>query len=352
MRLSQWVLLVLALILLLGLLFPERVPIPIVSDVLRALRPKPEQACPDFSAALPGEWQIVMNRQEETDGDEEKECVLIYRYDSRSEKVGPLGGVVYDLQPERAPVSLETPVAYRPAAYVPYQLLPRPGGQGYLGETKVEIGVYNANGDARNDVVVLGYAGYDFPVSLSIFEWVDKVQGYRSLIGPYYAHPETPMIFADAGITIEREEITQPDGTKTQGKIARVLARRRLYDPPHYARSQLARQTEYKWGAGGILVPLPDESIVFAFGRPEAAENPAQPEYAVMYPEAAVLAYYPDGQVLEIYAPQENLDLPQAPVLVRVKVRRGDAQAIETWAVRRHSEGRVGEPVKWRLEKQ
>jgi len=351
MHLSRWVLAVLALILLLALLFPERIPIPLVSDVLRALRPKQEQECPDFSAALPSEWQVVVNRQEETDGDEEKECVLIYRYDSRPEKVGPLGGVVYDLQPERAPASLETPVAYRPAAYVPYQLLPRPGGQGYLGETKVEIAVYNANGGGRNDVVVLGYAGYDFPVFLSIFEWVDKVRGYRSLIGPYYAHPEAPMIFADAGITIKYE---QPaiSGEAVQGKITQVLARRRIYDPPHYARSQLARQTIYEWGAGGILRPQPDESIVFAFGRPEQAQDAGKSEYALMYPEAAVLAYYRDGEVLEIYAPQENLDLPQAPVLVRVKVKRGETQAIETWAVRRHSEGRVGEPVKWKLEKQ
>lgn len=351
MRVSRVVLAILALVLLVAFLFPDRFPIPVVSQLADALRPQTEEKCPDLSAALPGEWTVVSTEALETDGDADNECLLVFRYDAGPDGVGPLGGVLYDLQPERAPADLETPVPYRPAAYIPYQLLPRPGGRGYLGESKIETAVYDADGDGRNELVVMGYAGYDFPVTLAIFQWVDKTQGYRSLVGPYYAHPETPVIFADAGFTIQHEATTQQGGTNSQGKIERVLARRRIYDPPHYARSQLARQTEYVWGAGGILVPLPDESIVFAFGRPSLAENEGQLEYAVMYPEAAVLAHYRDGDVLELYAPQEDPRLPQAPVVVRVKVKRADAQVIDTWSVIRQTTGKVREAVTWRLEK-
>jgi len=331
-------------------LFPERFSIPIVSDIIEALKPQAKEKCPDLSAALPTEWTLVSNTALDTDGDNDKECLVIFRYDSPSKDVGPLGGVIYDLQPERPPSSLETQVPYRPSAYIPYQLLPRSDGLGYLGETKVESSVYDANGDNRPEVVIQGYAGYDFPVMLSIFQWVGKDTGYRSLIAPARPGPAAPMIFADAGVTVEHEPVAA--GAQGPSKIVRVYADRRIYDPPHYARSQLARRTEYVWGEGGLLVPLPDQPVVFAFGRPKAAQQPGLLEYAVMYPEAAVVAHYSDGEVLEVYAPQGDPRRLDAPVLVRVKVKKGNAQVIETWAVTRKSSGSVREPVIWRLELQ
>ncbi len=332
------------------LLFPQPFSLPVISGILDALRPRQEEKCPDLSVALPDEWTVISNTALDTDGDKVGECLVIFRYDSSSEGVGPLGGVIYDLQPERPPSSLETQAPYRPAAYIPYQLLPRSDGLGYLGETKVETDVYDANGDGKPEVVIKGYAGYDFPVMLSVFQWVDKDTGYRSLIAPAGPGPVAPMIFADAGVTVEHEPVAA--GAQGPGKIVRVNADRRIYDPPHYARSHLARRTVYVWGEGGLLVPLPDQPVVFAFGRPKGAQEPGLLEYAVMYPEAAVLAQYSDGEVLEVYAPQGDPRRLDAPVLVRVKVKKGNAQVIETWAVTRRSSDSVRDPVIWRLQPQ
>lgn len=319
------------------------------------LLPPQGQAFLPLDSAVPATWHIKATRPINIDSDEEDEWLIIYQYEETPKGPGgPLGGVIYDPQPNRDPQNLATPVPSQPAAYIPYQLLPRHGGMGFLGQERLMVEVYDVDGDPSNtpELVIQGHSGYTFPTYLAIFQWVNKVQGYRSLIDPHYAPPGTPMIFADAGVEIEREAITQRDGTMIQGKITRVLARRSIYDPPHYARSQLARQTEYAWSANSILVPLPDESVVFAFGRPSQAQEAGLLEYAVMYPEEAVLAHYPDGQVLEIYAPQENLSLPQAPVIVRVKVKHNDAQAWETWAAIRQAPGRVRDAVVWRLEKQ
>lgn len=362
-------LVVLAVGALLYLVAGRRLGAPSVADLLERAQPWPVQ-CRGVPAIVPTPWVVENMVAADADGDDEEECVVIYRYDHTPRGFGGVqGGVVYDPQPDRSPANLETPVPFRPSAFIPYPLLPRGGGQGYLGENLGDpknphpiVDAYNADGDLKDtpELVIQGYSGYGFPTYLAIFRWANKQQGYCSAIGPANHCFETPMIFADAGFDIEREEITKPDGTKTLGNISRVFARRRVYDRPHYARSQLALQTEYVWGEGSILLPvplsedkdLPDERVVFAFGRPSQAQEPGLFEYVVMHPEAAVLAHYRDGQVMEIHPPEENLSHPEAPVLVLVKVKRGDAQALETWFATRVSTGKVRDSVIWRLQKQ
>jgi len=277
---------------------------------------------PDFGRLVPAAWHIEKVLEIDADGDEEAEWVIIYRYDSPTGAEGPLGGVVYDPQPDRLPQN--------PASLVAYHLLPAPGKRGYLGEQSCRVEAYDANGDGRKELVILGYGVSGLPTGLAIFGWVDRQTGYRSMI-------QEDMLWGDAGIELE------PGFGR--GPIKRVIVRRRLYQPYWYLRSQLGQRIAYGWNADGTRLEKRSEGIDFAFGRPEGASKPGQSAYPVTYPEAAVLAYYGPGQVQQVTALQE--DGNQARVTVKVIV---DGRLVEQVChLVRRSTGKVSEGARWEV---
>lgn len=115
-----------------------------------------------------------------------------------------------------------------------------------------------------------------------------------------------------------------------------------IYKPIYYLRSQLCRTIVYTWDIQGTLQAV-DSSIDFASGRPEGASEPNRFVYLVTYPEEAVLAYYPEGQVEEII---DVTPLGEQPILVKVKIK-GNEEVM--WRLVREDKWGTEEIPAWRL---
>ena len=298
-----------------------------------------EPACPEFEAAfpqlLPDEWRVEHVQNLNIDGDPEQECLVIYRYNHASDgRGGLLGGVIYDLQtpPEVRAMATRTP--FRPLSYVPYLLLPRENGRGFLSERVADwssmIQVYDANGDGEDELVVLGYSGYGFPTYLTIFKWQGERHGYRILTAQNAVDPEGGPLWGDRGISITREQQGAGEGSPAAGRILEVVAKQRATTPYWYFRSRFCFARKYVWNEiAGRLQPA-DYYLTFCFGRPAAAGT-AQESYAVWYPEEALLAWYDEGQVREIRIPPQVA----GPRLEATVVLRDGMQ--QRWIVTRES---------------
>ena len=298
-----------------------------------------------FSLLLPAAWTVEKVEEIDTDEDGEIEWLIIYRYDRNHRgSGGPLGGVVYDLQPQsrESPKDkdLTTPVLEPPPTPRVYPLLPTASGRGYLGENtggedkpwpKVEQ--YDANGDGKNELVIWGYSAPNYPTSLAIFRWVDKERGYEAMIRA--EGEDADVLWGDAGI-----ELKPAFG---QGPMKMAIVRSRLYHPYWYLRSQLGRRVVYEWNASQTKLEKKSESIDFVFGRPQGAEQPKQKQYPVIYPEAAVLAYYEDWRVKDIVAVQENKNEAQ----VKVRVIVGDQLVEDICNLTRVATGKVAYVDGW-----
>lgn len=313
-------------------------------------------ACPEFQAAfpplLPDEWQVEHVRSLSIDGDPEQECLVIYRYNRRADGGGGLlGGVIYDLQRPPEVQAMPTRAPFRPLSYVPYLLLPRENGRGFLserpGDWSAMIQVYDANGDGADELVVLGYSGSAFPTYLSIFKWEDARRGYRILTTPSAEDPVGGPIWGDGGVQITPEGQKTGEGGATPGRIAQVVAKQRATSPIWYFRSRLCFARKYVWNeAIGRLQPA-DYYLTFCFGRPATAQ-PAQESYAVWYPEEALLAWYEDGQVREIRLPPHVM----APRLEATVILHDGTQ--HRWIVTRESvmsTEQVRKGPRWHLQR-
>jgi hypothetical protein len=306
----------------------------------------PENNTPDFRQLVPDAWTIEKTEEVDVDGDGEVEWLIIYRYDKSPRGFGgPLGGVVYDRQPDRSPENLATPEPYRPAAFIAYHLLPTKGGRGYLGENLggedkpwPEVGEYDADGDGKEELVIRGYSAPGFPTSLAIFHWVDKEIGYQAMI--HAEGEDADVLWGDAGVKLE------PDFG--QGPIERVIVRRRLYEDYWHLRSQLGCRIVYEWNAERGMLEEKSRCIDFVFGRPEGAGDPGREDYPVTYPEAAVLAYYKQGEVQEIITVEEGgEDRDKARVTVKVIV---DGQPVDhTCELTRKSTAKVKDVTRWEV---
>jgi hypothetical protein len=311
-------------------------------DLLRGEN-TPTPSMPDFHHLVPDAWTIEKVETVDVDGDGEDEWLVIYRYDkSPGGFGGPLGGVIYDRQPDRSPENLATPEPYRSSILVAYHLLPAKGGKGYLGENVggedkpwPEVGEYDANGDGKDELVIRGYSAPGFPTSLAIFRWVDKERGYQPMI--HAEEENADVLWGDAGIELE------PDFE--QGPIKRVVVRSRLYHPYWYLRSRLGRRIVYEWNVSQTKLEKKSESIDFVFGRPQGAEQPKQKQYPVAYPEAAVLAYYEDWRIKDIVAVRENKDEAQ----VKVRLIVSDQPVEDVCSLTRKSTGKVKDVAKWEV---
>jgi len=312
-------------------------------------------ACPEFQAAfpqlLPDEWQVEHVQSINIDGDTEQECLVIYQYNrGPGGRGGLLGGVIYDLQTPSEVREMATKAPFRPLSYVPYLLLPRESGRGFLSERagnwSAMIQVYDANGDGVDELVVLGYSGYSFPTYLTIFKWQDERQGYRILTAQSALDPEGGPLWGDRGIQIEREERKDGEGGTALGRILQVVAKQRAVTPFWYFRSRFCFARKYVWNeTTGRLQPA-DYYLTFCSGRPALART-GQDSYAVWYPEEALLAWYQDGQVREIRMPPHvTASRFEATVILRDGTQ-------ERWTVIRESivsTEQVRTGPRWRLQ--
>lgn len=316
-----------------------------------------EAECPRFEAVfsqlLPREWTVRHVRSISIDDDEEKECLVIYQYDAGGGAYGgPLGGVIYDPQPGLKPGSAATLAPFRPASYIPYHLLPRENGKGFLSERAVDwsrmIQVYDADGDKSAELVIQGFSGYNSPTYLTIFRWQDKAQGYRLLTRQPANDPIGGPLWGDAGIVIKRAKRKDAEGNEISGPIEQVVTKHRPAAPFWYFRSQFCYAQVYAWNETKTLLQRDDYYLTFCFGRPRDAK-PGQPDYAVWYPEQALLAWYRDGKVREI-------DIPAQPVgnTLRATVTLTDGNQ-ERWLLTRTVKpgalSEVKSAARWHLQR-
>ncbi len=146
----------------------------------------------DLKAIIPTAWTLLPEQYKscDFDGDGENEWLVVYRYDkSRTLANSLIGAVVYDAQANRVPQEPGNQSPYRPAFIIPYKLLPdiyTGKGQGYLGESNVEVSYYPAKQDEKKcaaaEIVVRGFSGDSKSATrLSIFRWKDRTVGYQGL---------------------------------------------------------------------------------------------------------------------------------------------------------------------------
>jgi len=232
----------------------------------------------DLQTLIPPSWDVQAEPQVacDFDGDGADERLLIYRYDAYTLTLpfknepgmfAPFGGIIFDTQADTLPERPESPGPYRGSSIVPYRLLPdfyTGKGQGYLGETGVEVSYSPALKSGSpckvNEINVFGFSGADLPTRLSIFLWVDKAAGYR---GEHFA--------GNARVAWEVDP-------NVENRIRRVTTYNRLLNH----RSLLCDVDGYWRPNPDLVVFIPDaaeETIDFCFGVPD---EPVYPEGVVV----------------------------------------------------------------------
>ena len=229
--------------------------------------------CPVPSPSLiPSDWRPVgSGTLINVDGDEDYECLVIYRYNVGANGQGPLGGVIFDPQVGVDRVSNLATYRLLPwvnRSYVATQ--PPPGSQpGYLGDLgwkSAQARLYDANADGKADE--LGIAGTDNAgnvTTLSLYRWANPADGYH-LLG--YFHGNNQVQIVDAPLL--------PEGSKVySGTVRLVNAVNDLYD-----RSALAMVYQYMRRDTSPSFEFRSNWLTFLSGQ------------------APLTCYYPEGQVL------------------------------------------------------
>lgn len=350
--------------------FPDVIDLPDVLQVFSADQgeSRGEAQCPQFPDAfpqlLPDSWVFRHVQTINIDGDEESECLVLYQYDSGGgpDGGGPIGGVVYDPQPDIDPQRLERDVPWRPATWVPYHLYPRKNGQGFLSERQgganwsSMVDTYDADGRGGQELVFHGYSGYSFPTYLSIFRWEGPEVGYRPLID---SPPEEILggtLHGQTGVVIRRETHTDSEGNVVSGQIERVVVKERPTEPFWYFRSLLCHARVYGWNwQSGRLEYQNDYYLTYCFDRPNDLPF-GDSQYSVWHPEQAIMAHYHEGEIKEI-----RLTRPYAPdnrqraiaVLRQNSLQKWEAQAEwhQKWEATEDTSGKVAEMTYWTIKK-
>lgn len=232
----------------------------------------------DLQDLIPPGWSVQAQPQQECDfdGDGATERLLVYRYNPTNlpdplgkegalVNVSPFGGVIYDTQAGTLQAAPDSPGPYRASNIVPYKLLPDyyPGkGQGYLGETRVEVRyappIVAGETCQTTEINIYGYSGDALPTRLSVFRWAGEDAGYQV---EHYA--------GDARLE---------SGVADNGQVNRIVTYNRLLNH----RSILCEAVGYTRPNLNVLKFIPDaeiQTIAFCFGTPE---EPVYPEGVVV----------------------------------------------------------------------
>ncbi len=164
---------------------------------------------PEVKRIIPASWTVLSDKAMacDFDLDGQDEWLVIYRYDQTSvpssteTSFSPIGGFIYDAEVNLVPQDPALQSPYRPAFLIPFKLLPDMyvgKGQGYLGETDVEVIVQPGSGGSEGsgtsspqcqseEINVLGFSGSPYsagnptPTRLSIFRWGGESIGYAGV---------------------------------------------------------------------------------------------------------------------------------------------------------------------------
>lgn len=283
----------------------------------------------DLQPLIPVGWDVQREPQVACsfDVDSEPERLLVYRYNATSVGVvpvgdeedlvfAPFGAVIYDTQADTLQPQPGSPGPYRPSNLVPYKLLPdyyAGKGQGYLGETRVDLRysprLAEGDGCKTDEIYIFGYSGGELPTRLSIFHWAGPTAGYQ---GPHFV--------GDARIDVE---MNAEDATS----IERVITYNRL----HNHRSLLCEVAEHARAPGPSVLFSPvtgAETVDFCFGAPDEP----------VYPEGVVVALLrgkptgagePAGFLLSNAALPPELDLRNGEPPVFSIVSVGNPSSVE-----------------------
>lgn len=258
----------------------------------------------NLESVIPRDWTVIpgWTRECSFDTDEASEWLVVYRYDQTrvpkpytkdsTEPRGPIGAAIFDTQNNVVPQDVGNPSPYAPTFVIPYRLLPDfydGKGQGYLGETRVEVIYYPPipprDEDCKvEEITVLGYADSPLPTRLSMFRWQDVSTGYA---GAHFAGDARVA----ASIPLNGEGTVQSVTTYNRLENHRsLLCAMRTYDRTDRERVIFTERPEVF-------------SVDFCF---EAPPDPA-------YPEGVVVAYVRDHiqgprGVAPLFAPSPRTD--------------------------------------------
>jgi hypothetical protein len=251
----------------------------------------------DLQLLIPAGWSVQPALQQacnfDDDGDQER--LIIYRYDATllplplaeepaTVDFAPFGGVIYDTQAGTLQPQPDSPGPYRASNLVPYKLLPDyypRKGQGYLGETRVEVRyappLVAGDGCTTTEIVIYGFSHAPLPTRLSVFRWAGVESGYEA------AH-----FAGDARVDAHTTDTGFVDGATTYNRL--LNHRSVLCEVAGHARDTL---DELAFRNNPDL-----QTIDFCFGAP--------PE--PFYPEGVVVALLRGKSPLNAQAPSFLLD--------------------------------------------
>lgn len=195
----------------------------------------------------------------DTDGDEQKEWVVFYRYDLGPGR-SPIGGAVYDID------------TCRPPSIASYEL--RPIDYDYLGEGSVRPEMQDLwPDDGHTELLIHGSDGGTLQ-ELSIFRWFDNAEECAELQPGQRGYETLGSWRGSGGIQLDGTRVI----VKDRGPFERSqLSIKQVFEP------DAARKT-YLQPDGKPLEPV-ERSIDFTHGQPI---TPTQS----YYPEKAVLSFY------------------------------------------------------------
>ncbi len=235
-----------------------------------------------LSSYLPDDWKPLTEgdnvqgfQKINIDGDDAEEWLYFFHYDSQGDKMGPIGGIIYDAQQNVDP---NQPAAF----FVPYRLLPdwREGkGQGYLGEKTISWEAVRIDPRSTttwaDELMVIGLSAGDIPTRLSLFRWLGVGGGYG-----------VSNFVGNGGV------LTLPTDRAESALVQQVITFNRLND-----RSRLCERVQHTRQSSENRFSAEPPGIVFC---PLAANvEPAVPEEPT-YPEAVVMAWLLGGQSADL----------------------------------------------------
>jgi len=207
----------------------------------------------NFADILPADWQYVDTHRLDTNRDDEKEWVVMYRFDlltGTERRDGPIAAVVY--QPDDR----------KPPCVIPYELLPQDGS--YLCECKCTPTMENVLSGLEGDELVVRDDCDEEITRLAIFYWDPSAEEEYLPKGH----------FSGDRITSSPNEVTVD---------------RRLPDRAQLAIRQTCYPDEenktYYWLEGQDTVVCEKYEYIFYDGEPEDV-------MLSPYPEKVVLAFY------------------------------------------------------------